>query len=296
MKLTRFRVTNFRSVDDSGWIEVDAVTALIGVNESGKTNLLLPLWKLNPARDGEIQPTSDYPKTMFGQIRAEPCNYPFITAEFTTDNAAERIARTAGIAPEAARVIQVTGFFDGQHEVHFPEHTRETAVATQWVREQLNATAKKVEEGSALKKEEDLQQSLVGDISRAADGLPENETMSSEELVTLRDRVAALLPEQAAKTSVIVPIVKQLIEALNERIRQLSAPDPGETDEVCSEVLSAMPKFVYYSNYGNLDSEIYLPHVVENQERDDLGAKETAKARTLRVLFSFVRLQAKGNP
>ena len=54
MKLTRFRVTNFRSVKDSGWVDVDDVTALIGVNESGKTNLLLPLWKLNPALDGEI--------------------------------------------------------------------------------------------------------------------------------------------------------------------------------------------------------------------------------------------------
>ena len=42
-----------------------------------------------------------------------------------------------------------------------------------------------------------------------------------------------------------------------------------------------------------MDSEIYLPHVVENLERDDLGAKEAAKARTLRVLFSFVQLQAK---
>ena len=65
MKLVRFKVTNFRSVDDSGWIEVDAVTALIGVNESGKTNLLLPLWKLNPVREGEIQPTSDFPKSLF---------------------------------------------------------------------------------------------------------------------------------------------------------------------------------------------------------------------------------------
>ena len=65
MKLTRFRVTNFRSVSDSGWLEADDVTALIGVNESGKTNLLLPLWKLKRAQDGEIQPTSDYPKTMF---------------------------------------------------------------------------------------------------------------------------------------------------------------------------------------------------------------------------------------
>lgn len=46
MKLLKFRVTEFRSVLDSGWIEVENITALIGTNESGKTNILLPLWKL----------------------------------------------------------------------------------------------------------------------------------------------------------------------------------------------------------------------------------------------------------
>ena len=58
-RLLRFRVKNFRSVDDSGWVEVDNVAALIGTNESGKTNILLPLWKLNPAKEGAIHPTSD---------------------------------------------------------------------------------------------------------------------------------------------------------------------------------------------------------------------------------------------
>ena len=52
MRLLKYRVTDFRSVEDSGWIDTDSVTALVGVNESGKTNLLLPLWKLNPAREG----------------------------------------------------------------------------------------------------------------------------------------------------------------------------------------------------------------------------------------------------
>lgn len=60
MKLLQFRVTNFRSVEDSHWIDVDNVTALIGTNESGKTNILLPLWKLNPAKEGAIDKTSDY--------------------------------------------------------------------------------------------------------------------------------------------------------------------------------------------------------------------------------------------
>src|SRR5207247_7751961 len=60
MKLKKFRVTQFRSVEDSGWIEADDVTALIGTNESGKTNVLLPLWKLNPAKEGGIVATADY--------------------------------------------------------------------------------------------------------------------------------------------------------------------------------------------------------------------------------------------
>lgn len=54
-----------------------------------------------------------------------------------------------------------------------------------------------------------------------------------------------------------------------------------------------MPKYVYYSNYGNLDSQIYLPQVLQNIERTDLGEKDAAKARTLKTLFKFVQLDPK---
>jgi hypothetical protein len=83
----------------------------------------------------------------------------------------------------------------------------------------------------------------------------------------------------------------QTIEAIEDLEQLLSRPAPEQRDNVFKTVMDAMPKFVYYSNYGNLDSEIYLPHVVENLKRQDLGAKEAAKARTLRVLFKFVRLE-----
>jgi hypothetical protein len=68
-------------------------------------------------------------------------------------------------------------------------------------------------------------------------------------------------------------------------------PHPAQSDDVQQLLLQNLPKFVYYSNYGNLDSEIYLPHVIQNLKRDDLGQKESAKARTLKVLFEFVSLQ-----
>jgi predicted ATP-dependent endonuclease of OLD family len=63
VKLTGFHVQNFRSVSNSGHIRVDDLTALVGRNESGKSNLLLALASINPP--GGIKPLSkikDFPR------------------------------------------------------------------------------------------------------------------------------------------------------------------------------------------------------------------------------------------
>jgi len=46
MKLIKFRVKDFRAVEDTGWIECQNITAFAGENESGKTTLLIALLKL----------------------------------------------------------------------------------------------------------------------------------------------------------------------------------------------------------------------------------------------------------
>ena len=42
MRISRFRITNFRSLRDTGEVPLDqGVTLLLGKNENGKTNVLL---------------------------------------------------------------------------------------------------------------------------------------------------------------------------------------------------------------------------------------------------------------
>ena len=48
MKLARFKVARYRNVFDSGWIDVDTITAFVGQNEAGKSNLFDALYRLNP--------------------------------------------------------------------------------------------------------------------------------------------------------------------------------------------------------------------------------------------------------
>jgi predicted ATP-dependent endonuclease of OLD family len=70
MQLKKFRVENFRSIENSGEVEIAKLTSLVGRNESGKSNLLLALSTLNPP--GRRQPLvkiKDFPRSR----RIEDC-------------------------------------------------------------------------------------------------------------------------------------------------------------------------------------------------------------------------------
>ena len=286
--LLRYRVSNFRSVTDSGWLEADHVTALIGVNESGKTNLLMPLWKLNPASGGELQPTSDYPKALFATIRNAPEQFQFITAEFDTGNQAARLAELARVPPEATRRVSVARLYDGSYQIAFPDFARDD---TQAIQQALGALrdARMAFAEMAEPELRDPARRLVDDLLEELQGL---ETVTGNDLRLARNCVAALIPEDPPATSEVVAGLRALQKTLGQQMAAMIAPDPAMRDDVRRAVIAQLPRFVYYSNYGNLDSEIYLPHVVDNMDRADLGAKESAKARTLRVLFDFVGVQA----
>lgn len=210
MKLRKFRVTHFRSVTDSGWVDASDVTALIGENESGKTNLLLPLWKLNPSGGGEINSLDDIPRSRFSEMRTDLGNHVFIECIFELEKAEREQVEEFGADPEKTETVKVSRNFAGNIGWNFPEDP------------DFDLDNAYVEQDDHGEEDQDDEQ---------------------------------------------------------RRRRNL-----------CEHLESLLPKFVYYSNYGNLDSQIYLPHVVDNLQRDDLGEKEAAKARTLQVLFQLVNL------
>lgn len=290
MQLVAFQVTNFRSVEDSGRITVDRVSAFIGVNESGKTNLLLPLWKLNPAQEGELQPTSDYPKKLFGTIREEPEAYKFISAEFALGEVlAGKISTLTGFSADKLSRAIVSRYFDGSYEVEFPDCPVARSVGVETLVQTLQAALDEIEKSTPLQKEEQTATNLKSALSKQIAALTSG-PITSATMAAVKKYLAGHIPEDPAKTSVIVPLYGQVVDKVGELFDSITKKEPGDIDEARDAVIAALPKFVYYSNYGNLDSEIYLPHVVQNLKRTDLGAKENAKARTLKVLFKFVRL------
>jgi len=293
MRLLKFRVKNFRSVVDSGWIDADRVTALIGVNESGKTNLLLPLWKLNPAREGEVRPTSDYPKGNYAAIRQNPQNFYFIQAHFDATEIAGKLSDLTGLDQNVTDTVCVFRNFAGDYWCDFPKYEKPIKVPASEVIAAIDKAISEILPMAPLAKEGSLREDFVAALEAAKNRVANSNEHDVESIAEIKEALCRLKPEAAAPTSSIVPRYALLLEALEAIEGRLKALDPNDVPGVKDLVVKKLPRFVFYSNYGNLDSEIYLPHVVQNLTRDDLGAKEAAKARTLRVLFSFVGLQPK---
>lgn len=71
MRLSRFRVRDYRSVNDSGEVEVEPTkTLLVGVNEAGKTALLKSLQQIKAPNDADkFSALRDYPRSRYTEIQ-----------------------------------------------------------------------------------------------------------------------------------------------------------------------------------------------------------------------------------
>ena len=212
MKIKRFRVTHFRSVFNSGWINCDDVTTLVGINESGKSNILLALWKLNPVRGGEIDLLHDLPVSLLSDLRNKKNQTLFIEAIFEIGDSNVEISEELGINISAVEELYIGRFYDGEYLYHFCD----------------DSIQKKVEN---LKKPKKLKN------GETQEGLSDN------------------------------------------NIRDI--------------VLKHIPSFVYYSNYGNLSSRIYLPNAIRWLRGESIPGfdQKEDQVRTLSVLFDYVDLK-----
>ena len=290
MKLLAFRVREFRSVDDTGWIDTEQVTALIGTNEAGKTNVLTPLWKLKPAKDGAIDAVADYPRKRYNSIRAMARKPIFIDARFELSEPVARVvAKRLRVSVDVLKEATVSRDFDGRYYVRFHTLGGNPIVGRDFVARELGYALEDLVAAMFREEDDDLKQTLKGVVQRAMTMVENNPSpeIEGQDLLDLEALLGSVDLSQVDVTSSLTARYTQIMKIVTDLPRDVSA---SERQAARDYVVEHVPQFVYYSHFGNLDAEIYLPHVIENMTRTDLGAKEAAKARTLKMLFDFVKL------
>jgi predicted ATP-dependent endonuclease of OLD family len=294
-KLDRFKVIGFRSIEVSDWIEVSDNSCLVGTNEAGKTNLLIALWKLNPANREPIVPLDDFPRHLYSNYKADNHSEDvFIEADFIIDDEfLSKIVSQLNCDKEQVRRVLIKRQYNGNHLVEFP-YTKIDSFSIDKLKEIISQFEQNLYAEEIFTKESlELQKEIKTHINSIQENMPETyfSKKEAEDIISLTETFV----EQnfGKKKNLPEYFQKNLIEHLNKSIAAFEGKPLEITVEVIQQILEEIPKFVYYSDYGNLDSEIYLPRVIEDLGRSDLSEVARAKARTLDVLFKFVKLSPK---
>lgn len=249
MKLTKVRIKEFQSIQDSNEFKIGDVTCLVGKNEAGKTALLKALYRLNPIieTDGNFDADDDYPSRN--------------VSDYLEDVEAER--------REPADVVQATyaletSDIDAVRDLFGPEclknETSSITLYKGYSNEQMFGGLN-VDAEAAIKhimEAADLPQPLISEL------LGKN---------TVEERIEILANNEQTED----------IEELTSTLRRISESDVSSVvyDDV---IYDRIPKFVYFDEYyqmrgqDNLDAlnSRVKSNTIEERDRPLLGLIELA--------------------
>ena len=284
MKLISFRVTNFRSVNDSGPINVGKVTTLVGRNESGKTNLLLALHSLNPP-DGikNLSPIKDFPRGR----RMSECTpeTPVVDTIWKLEPAEQD--ELASLFPRAKGVTEVSigrrynaptrwVGFQKLKPVKFDHGA--TGAKFQKVKSALQAAAEKLELGPKSQLETAITNAEAA-VSESAD--PDDWAVAAKPvLIALRQVLTSSGAGLALDDS-----NSQLLKELESLTDDLIADDKAHL-EARKWALTRLPIFVYVDEYPELEGhqniDEYVQRKTNNQRTTaDLNFEKLCKVADL---------------
>jgi predicted ATP-dependent endonuclease of OLD family len=290
--LDRFKVTNFRSIEESDWIEVSDNSCLVGTNEAGKTNLLIALWKLNPANNEPIIPLNDFPRNIYSKYKIDNHSEDvFIKADFILDDElATEIAKELNCDFEQIKRVLVQRMYNGKYYITFP-YSEVRSFSCERIIQILDTFKSEIEKEDFYIKESEENRKILDDFIDSEKNNYIEDYFNKSQVEETISKVSLLIENNFKRKKNIPEFVQNKLSAkLIFFINAFNAKPIETTPEIRQKVLKKIPKFVFYSDYGNLDSEIFLPRVIEDLERDDLSESARAKVRTLEVLFKYVGL------
>src|SRR5438445_12700622 len=96
MRMSKFRVQNYKKIEDTDWINSADITAFVGKNEAGKSAIFRGLSKLNPSDNEKYDGLKEFPRRRFATDFGRE-DWPVASVEFRLSP--EETTALKGISP-----------------------------------------------------------------------------------------------------------------------------------------------------------------------------------------------------
>lgn len=269
MELKSFRIRNFRSISDSGEIDVSRITALLGRNESGKSNVLRALHSLNPA-DGfkALNPIKDFPR----HRKLSECNEntPVVDSTWQLNEDEQRSLVQIWPAAEGISEVTVSRRYGDKRYVNIDAQEAAFDIAA------IKAEARKID--AAVKaKASKLTEDAKTELELASDAFVGAISVG----VTAAKWAEAATPALAALRQALAAADTELSEAQDEKIvslEEMAEAIPVNANAYAkarSWIIGRLPKFMYLEDYPEIEGHQDIASFLKRKEEGRLTAADS---------------------
>lgn len=266
MRLESFRVRNYRSINDSGEIAVSRITALLGRNESGKSNLLRALHSLNPIEGfSALKPIKDFPR----HRRLEECtdDTPVLSTTWVlSDDDKKALLEVLPRATEVKRVTIGRSYQGKTRIVSFPD-LKAIAFDEADVKNRVKKVAAAVRAAAQKQKIPATLDSAADAFETAASATQSRDTWAPQAVAAAKALRTVLAVADADLTDKQEENLSEL-----EDLADSIVGDKDALQHARNWAVGAIPKFIYVDEYPELDGHqdiaAYIQRKSQNQRND----------------------------
>ena len=266
MDLISFRVTMYKGILDSGWVNVNQLTVLVGKNESGKTSLLKALHKLNPYTPEPYVMAKEWPRGRWGERNKEQ---EVCRAKFQLSGEEKSALAKIAEREKFPDTIEVSRNYAGNLKIDFEEDILSNKRHPDDIDNALNILPQLQDEfGDPFKQcvEECIKEvKILAHEERFAELIelvPKHESL-------LRQASSPSIPPQQFESS----FISQYIAGLQQLIQTLE-PLPTTQSKVHEYVHNHLPTFIYMDDYRTFRGTAQLDEIKSHQDNNSLTEED----------------------
>lgn len=280
--MQKFRVQNYKKIQDSGWIKCGDITTFVGKNESGKSALFRGLSKINPSDKVEYE-WGEFPRSRYAS-EFKQNDWPVSSVEFQLDgNDKAELTKISQVLSEATRVI-VTRHYSNKHTMEFDLKINTSSFTVKSCLDFLNNWKRKIDDIPAT----DTGVEELDQVRSEADSVltPLIQQLGSQDLSAIvgvsmlrqiSDALAATLGKELIRKSHNEMIKNGIYQTIQKTVA---------IDKAKDWVLKYMPQYIYFDRYDVIDSSIHIRTFIDKINNDP----NNTRLRTTKCLFQHVGL------
>jgi predicted ATP-dependent endonuclease of OLD family len=279
MKMTAFRVENYRCVLDSGWVDIDDIAVIVGKNESGKTSILKALWKFNPFKPEPYNLDREWPR---GKRKDRSVDKTIVAVRFGITPEEQKILGEIDDSTKGITDVEIKRNYKGTYTYNFlpnnPDHTHNL----KWVISVIEEHFGRVPENSSKHFKTQYKTALDSFVKLVRDN--GGSEYAIKEAPAFKSRLTSFRSTNTSEHPQDNQAIQQLQTSIDKAISELSVDPPLQ--RAIDTIHEWLPTFIYMDDYKIFSGSAQLNHIKDRKDNNQL----TDEDRTIILIMEMAGL------